>query len=304
MKKEITTFVVKHYGRTGLLIRKHSPELLIGTGVVALVGSTVLACKATLKAQDVIDEHERKLEKVKAAEQLGVAEEEYSKADRNRDIAVTYAHTGVSFIKLYGPSVTLGIFGIGCILGAHHIMKQRNLAAIAAYKLVEEGFAQYRKRVVEELGETKDRQFKTGVREVEITEPAYVDENGVKHKAEKKKIEVIDPGSKSVYARYFDENCKEFTNRSDYNLMRIKAQEDYFNNMLKIRGHVFLNEVYDSLGIERTKAGQIVGWVFGANGDNMIDFGIYSDSNKDFVNMKTPNCLLDFNVDGVVYDLI
>ncbi|MDD3229740.1 MAG: DUF6353 family protein [Oscillospiraceae bacterium] len=304
MKKEITTFVVKHYGRTGLLIRKHSPELLIGTGVVALVGSTVLACKATLKAQEVIDEHHRNLEKIEAAKALGVSEEEYSNAEKGRDLLVTYARTGVGFAKLYGPSVSLGILGIGCILGAHHIMKQRNLAAIAAYKLVEEGFAQYRKRVVEELGETKDRQFKTGVREVEVVEPAYVDENGVKHKAEKKTIEVIDPDHKSVYARYYDENCKEWTNRSDYNLMRIKAQEDYFNNMLKIRGHVFLNEIYDQLGMERTKAGQIVGWVFGAGGDNIIDFGIYAECNKDFVNMKTPNVLLDFNVDGVVYDLI
>lgn len=300
MKKEILTFVQRHYGRTGLLIKKHSPEILIGTGVVALVGSTVLACKATLKAQDVIDEHKEKIETIKEASQY----DNYDEADKGKDLAVTYAQTGFSFVKLYGPSVTLGVLGIGCILGAHHIMKQRNLAAIAAYKLLEQGFAEYRKRVVDELGETKDRQFRTGVREVEITEPAYVDENGVKHKAEKKKVEVIDPDHKSVYARYFDENCKEFTNRSDYNLMRIKAQEDYFNNMLRIRGHVFLNEVYDSLGIERSKAGQIVGWVLGAGGDNQIDFGIYSECNKDFVNMKTPNCLLDFNVDGVVYDLI
>jgi hypothetical protein len=300
MKKEIVTFVHKHYGRTGLLIKKHSPELLIGTGVVALVGSTVLACKATLKAQDIIDEHKSKVEVIKQASEYG----EYTESDKGKDLAVTYAQTGFDFVKLYGPSVSLGILGIGCILGAHHVMKQRNLAAIAAYKLVEEGFAQYRKRVVEELGETKDRQFKTGVREVEVVELAYTDENGVKHKAEKKTIEVIDPDHKSVYARYYDENCKEWTNRADINLMTIKARQDYFNDMLKIRGHVFLNEIYDQLGMDRTKAGQIVGWVFGADGDNIIDFGIYAECNKDFVNMKTPNCLLDFNVDGVVYDLI
>lgn len=300
MKKELVTFVHKHYGRTGLLIKKHSPELLIGTGVAALVGSTVLACKATLKAQDIIDAHKEKIETIKQAAEYG----EYTETDKGKDLAVTYAQTGFGFVKLYGPSVSLGILGVGCILGAHHIMKQRNLAAIAAYKLVEEGFAQYRKRVVEELGESKDHQFKTGVREVEVVEPAYVDENGVKHKAEKKTIEVIDPDHKSVYARYYDDKCKEWTNRADYNLMTIRARQDYFNDMLRIRGHVFLNEVYDQLGMERTKAGQIVGWVFGGDGDNKIDFGLYAECNKDFVNMKTPNCLLDFNVDGVVYDLI
>ena len=300
MKKEIVNFVYKHYGRTGLLIKKRSPEILIGGGILLIAGSTVMACQATLKAQNVIEDHKVSLDMIKEASEY----DNYSEADKGKDLAVVYTKTGFRFLKLYGPSVSLGILGVGCILGAHHIMKQRNLAAIAAYKLVEEGFNQYRKRVVEELGESKDRQFKTGVREVEVTEPAYVDEDGVKHKAEKKTVEVIDPDHKSVYARYYDQSCSQWTNRADYNLMTIKAREDYFNNMLKVRGHVFLNEIYDQLGMERTKAGQIVGWVFGEGGDNIIDFGIYADCNKDFINMKTPNALLDFNVDGVVYDLI
>ena len=91
--------------------------------------------------------------------------------------------------------------------------------------------------------------------------------------------------------------------------MFLRKQQEWANELLKSRGHVFLNEVYDMLGIPRTKSGQIVGWVYNSNdeySDNYIDFGVYDGGarSRAFVNGYEKAILLDFNVDGVIYDLI
>jgi hypothetical protein len=86
--------------------------------------------------------------------------------------------------------------------------------------------------------------------------------------------------------------------------MFLQCQQNYFNQQLKARGHVFLNEIYDAIGLERSKAGTIVGWVTDGNGDGYIDFGMFEDASRRFINGIEPSILLDFNVDGVIYDLI
>ena len=109
----------------------------------------------------------------------------------------------------------------------------------------------------------------------------------------------------SDYARFFDESSALWTKDSNHNLVFLRVQQTYVNDLLRRRGYVFLNEVYDMLGIPRTKAGQVVGWLYDEGStmsDNYIDFGIYSDRNKDFVNGLKNTALLDFNVDGCIID--
>lgn len=290
----VSTGLSKIGGRTALKLRQYSPEILMVTGIVGIVGSTILACRATLKVDDVLQEHTDKVEKIEHAF-TGFDREDYSADDHKRDLTVTYIQTGVDFVKLYGPSVSLGIASIGCIISAHGIMRKRNVALMAAYKAVEEGFAAYRKRVIEEHGEDADYMYRHGLRAEQVTE---VDENGKKVK----KTQIVkDPNGLSVYAKYYDEGCKQWSPTADYNLLFLKSQQDYHNEMLKARGHLFLNEVYDALGIERTKQGAVVGWVLG-EGDDFVDFGFSRD--VDFMNGRTNTALLDFNVDGVIYDLI
>lgn len=297
-------------GRTGLLVRKNSPEILLVVGITGMVASTVLACRATLKVEDVLDEHREKADKISACWQKvqdgEIEPEQYTDKDHKKDLTVTYVQTGVEFIKLYGPAVTLGVASIACIIGGHGIMKKRNLALVAAYKAVEEGFAAYRKRVVEEYGEDKDYMYKNGLRSETVVE-TEIGEDGKPHKVKKEKmVKEGDTNTLSVYARFFDESCANWTKTPEYNLMFLKSQQNYFNDMLKARGHVFLNEVYDALGMERSTAGAVVGWVVG-DGDNFVDFGIW-DGNRErsraFVNGNERSILLDFNVDGVIYDMI
>lgn len=285
-------------GRGGLVVKKYSPEILITVGVVGIVFSTVKACKAVTKAEAALDEAKEKLEKINEAKET-VALEHYTDTDYKKDLTIVYVQTGVNLIKVYGPSVLLGVASIGCILAAHGIMRQRNLALMAAYKAIETSYSNYRKRVVEEYGEKKDYDFKNGIRQEKIT----VVENG---KEVEKTVDIMDPNTKSIYSKFYDDGCKEWSKDPSYNLQYVTCQQNHANDLLHSRGHIFLNEVYDSLGIPRTKEGAVVGWVLDGEGDDFVDFGIYKgdQNSRDFVNGYERTILLDFNVQGVIYDLI
>ena len=288
-------------GRSLLLLKKHSPEILMGIGVIGTVVSTVMACKATLKAEGVIAEAKEKLEKVKRVNET-VDKEKYTELDYKKDLTVVYAQTAVDFIKLYGPSLVIGLSAIGCMLSAHGIMRKRNLAIIAAYKAVEESFAKYRKRIVEDWGIEKDFEYKNGIRHTLVNE---LDGEG-KPTEKINVVTTLDPNAYSQYARFFDEASTQWQKLPEYNQMFLKCQQNHANDLLHSRGHVFLNEIYDMIGVPRSKEGAVVGWVRGA-GDDFVDFGIFTNDNervRDFVNGYNRSILLDFNVDGVIYDLI
>lgn len=304
--------VTKSLGRGGLVLQKYSPEILMGVGIVGIVAGTVLACKATLKVNEVLEETQGDLDKIHKAHET-MDEEKYSQEDYQKDLVITYAKRGVSLIKLYGPSILIGAASVSCLLGSHVILSKRNIALVAAYKMIEEGFEGYRNRVRAELGEEKERAFRYGITETTDTEVS-IDAEGKKVK-NKVTVETVDPTSISPYARFFDETSIQWQKSPEANLFFLKSMENYANDLLRSRGHLFLNEVYDMIGVPRSKAGSIVGWVNGhrpefkdkAEGDNYVDFGIYDGKNGNahfFVNGYERSILLDFNVDGVIYDLL
>lgn len=285
--KLIATQVI---GRGGLLLQKYSPEILLGLGLVSGVTGTVLACKATLKVEAVLEESEKRVKAVPVEDK--------------QELTKVYIRNGVELVKLYGPAASFGVTSVACILTGHNIMQKRNMALIGAYKLVEKAFKEYRERVVEEYGEKIDRNLKYGIKQETVTE--IVEGEDGKKKKVKATIDVLDPNTLSQYSRFFDSSCPNWSKNPEYNLYFLKAQQNFANDMLRSRGHVFLNEVYESLGLPHTEAGAIVGWVLG-DGDNFIDFGIYDPDSlnaRDFVNGYENVILLDFNVDGVMYNLI
>lgn len=306
MKNEMMTI----FSKATLKIKKYSPEILAVAGVAGVITGTVLACKATLKVDDILLEHQEKLDELEAGiEKVEELKEktdgiDYTSEDQKRDALLIYLQTATEFVKVYWPAATVTVLGISCLLGSYGIVKKRNVALMAAYKLIDESFTNYRKRVVEQLGEEKDREFKFGEVEVEV-ESIETDKNGKEKKVTKKEKEYEDF---SQYAKFFDETCPDWHKNADLNLAFLKGQQNYVNDLLNIRGHVFLNEVYDQLGLPRTTPGSIVGWVKeNSTGDGYIDFGIFDGENelkRRFVNGYERSILLDFNVDGVIYDLI
>lgn len=299
--------LMKTYKKVELKAIKHSPEILAGVGVVGVVGSLVMACKATTKLSDVLEESKEQLDKIKEVAADPAYEEKYSQDDAKKDTTITYVQTAMKVTKLYAPSVILCASSLGCLLASNNILKKRNAALSAAYMTVDKSFKEYRKRVADRFGEEVEKEIRYNIKAEEITK---VDEDGNEVTETVKIMDgTDDPNSYSDYARFFDESCAAWQNDAEYNLTFLKAQQQYANDLLKAKGRLFLNEVYRMLGIDETKAGQVVGWVYNPDnptGDNFVDFGIYNmqrERVRAFVNGYEPNILLDFNVDGVIWDL-
>lgn len=333
MKKfEITKNMTRAFGKVGLTCKKYTPEALIIAGVVGVVTSAVMACKATTKVNDIIEEtkentHDLHLvataagleeatdefsnEEIRKIDVLSAKEDvkNYTAQDLKKDTTIIYAQTAVKFIKLYGPAVVLGALSITSILASNNILRKRNVALAAAYATVDKGFKEYRSRVVERFGKDIDRELKYNIKAKEIEETTKNAKG--KEKTVKKSIEVADVNEHSDYARFFDELCTGWKRDAEYNLMFLKHQQNYANEKLQKQGYLFLNDVYDMLGIPKTKAGQVVGWIYDEAHsdiyDNFVDFGIYdlyNEKARDFVNGREKSILLDFNVDGNILDLI
>lgn len=312
MKKlEIMNTVTRSLHRVGFKFKKHSPEILVGAGIVGVVGSTIMACKATTKLDEVLAEPKDKIEKIhELMENPDMVPEgkEYTEEDGKKDLTIMYTQSAVKVAKLYAPAVILGTISIAAILGGHHILRKRNFALAAAYATIDKGFKEYRGRVIERFGEELDKELKYNIKAKEIEE-TVVNEDGTETTV-KKTVNVANLGEYSDYAKFFDDGCTGWSKDPEFNLMFLKDQQRYANDLLKSKGHLFLNEVYDMLGIQRTQAGQIVGWIYDEKhpvGDNYVDFGIYNvynEANRNFVNGYERTILLDFNVDGDILNMI
>lgn len=310
-KTEIMAKATRMFHRTGLQIKKHSPEILLAGGVIGVVTSGVMACKATLKVNEVLEQPKHDIDVIHESTEQGVtpAGIPYSKEDGKKDLALVYVQTGVKLAKLYGPSVALGAFSIACIVGSHHIMNKRNAALAAAYATVDKGFKEYRGRVIERFGKELDRELRYNIKAKEVEEVVGTDENG-NEIVEKKTVQTYDPTAYSPYAIIFDDGNIGWEKDAELNKFFLLEMQEYATTLLRTRGHLFLNEVYDLLGAKRTKAGAQVGWVYDDKhpiGDNCVDFGIFDLHNPEkvrFVNGYERSIVLDFNVDGVIMDLI
>lgn len=293
--------------RIGFKIKKASPEILVVAGVAGIVTSAVMACKATTKAGAIKDELREGMGQINEVANNPKVQN-YTEEDKRKDTVIVYTQAAMKYIKLYGPSVLLGAASIVCVVCSHNILKKRNVALAAAYASIDKGFKEYRGRVIERFGEELDRELRYNVKAKEFEETT-TDTKG-KEKIAKTTVEVADPNTYSEYARFFDDGCNGWTKDAEYNLMFLKNTQNTANDLLKSRGHLFLNEVYDMLGIPRSKAGQVVGWIYDKDhpvGDNFVDFGMYNmniEKARDFVNGYERTILLDFNVDGPIMDMI
>jgi len=278
--KYIPKAVTKASGRALLKLKKNSPHILFGVGLAGVAGGTVLACRATLKLHDTLDEF--------------TSEVRENKDDASsKDMAYIYAKNSMSLVKLYAPAAVVGGVGILCLTGSHVQLTRRNNALTIAYAGLAKAYDEYRKRVREEVGEEREIELFHGV----DTQTMKLDGKTIEAK-------IVDPNKLSVYSRIFDEGNANYRKDAELNRIFLNCQQNYFNVLLQTRGHVFLNEVYDQLGFEHSKPGSIVGWKLGPEGDNYVNFGLYEAHSARFINGDERSIILDFNVDGVIFDKI
>jgi len=284
--KFIPNSVTRSVANKVLTTKKQSPHIFFAAGVIGIVGATVMACRATLKLDETLNDIQRDIEAIKPDEVTN------KNADYYKDVGYVYSKNLIRVGRLYGPSVALGAVSIAALTGSHVSLARRNTALSATAVTLAQAFDNYRVRVKAELGNERELDIYHSV------------ENKIISKVDGSKeiVKVADPNTWSPYARFFDEYSPYWEKNAELNRVYVNCQQNYFNHRLQAHGHVFLNEVYDTFGIKRTKAGQVVGWIIGKDGDNYIDFGMYACHNRDFINASERSILLDFNVDGVIYD--
>lgn len=287
--------------KTVMKLKKHSPEILVVAGIAGTVVSAVLACKATTKVAEILDETKGTLDTIHEGMETGAINgQEYTTEDGKKDTVVVYAQTGMKLAKLYAPAIILGTLSITSILASNNILRKRNVALGAAYAAIDKSFKEYRGRVIERFGEQVDTELKYGIKAKKFEEIEVDPETG-KEKKVKKTVMVADPNLQSDYAVYFDSKSRNYETNPDYNRMFLKAQQAFANDKLQTRGHLFLNEVLDDLDLPRTPAGQIVGWTKDGP-DGYVNFRIVEVERETEDGRHEPALLLDFNVEGNIWE--
>lgn len=294
-------------GSAGLELSKRSPQLLLVAGIGGFVATTVLASRATLKMDDILESTEVSLNTAKDLFEDKALQHrkgaEYTEEDYLKDRIYIYTNLVVDIGKAYAPAVIVGGVSIYCLTKSHSILSNRNTAIMAAYSALQKSYDEYRKRVRNAIGEEAERDLYFDARYETVVEQVPQEDGTVKEiEATQKRI---GPNAYSQYARFFDETCMNWEREPEYNYLFLRAKQSYANDKLRSRGHLFLNEVYEWLGIPHSREGAVVGWVLSDDGstDNFVDFGFMSGDTqrkRDFVNGNEGAILLDFNVDGPI----
>lgn len=303
---------------TKFALKKASPDILIGAGIAGVICSTVLACAATLKTAKEVKRTKDDLDIIKSDKENGqtylkptsdgdVRIVEYTEDMYKKDITKTYAKFTLEACKNYAPAVVVGAASITALISSHNILTKRYAAASSALALVDTAFKDYRKRVREDLGEEADRRYRYGI---ETEEREFIDDETQKRKTETVEVVNNDRIPYSGYARVFDDTNPNYAYDNDLNMFFLQDVENWANDLLRAKKHLFLNEVYRELGFEETPAGQLIGWTYNTkcpNGANEVDFGLRNIRDRQvraFINGHEDAIILDFNVDGNILELL
>lgn len=295
IQKFVPKVVSSTVGRQLLVGQKHSPTIMFATGVVGVVATAVLASKATLKVHDVLDEA---LVEMATVDSLAGEHEKYPEELARRDRTIIHVQTALKLAKLYAPTIGVGVLSIGLLTGSHVTLTRRNAGMVAAYGVMEKAFGEYRDRVAEKYGREEEERLYISTQEEQIKR---AEAGGGAHDPKK-------PWSASPYSALFGPDNPNWNPTPEYNLLFLKAQQNYLNDLLNARGHVFLNDVLDQLGMYRRPEAAVVGWLKGGAGDGYIDFGIFNDDMTErvyeWVIGREESVLLNFNPDGTIWDKI
>lgn len=227
--------VSKFFRNVSHAVSKRSPEILTGIAIAAGVTTVVLAVKATPKAMELIEEAEReKRDDLTDGGRIDVPEEE-CKLTKKEIVKAAW--------KPYIPAVITGVMSTACVLGSRSVSARRNAALATAYQLSETALAEYKNKVVETVGEVKEREMREEI---------------VKERVEKRPVqveEIFDTGKgETLFHDYY--SGRWF--RSSVNA--VEAAKNAVNANLNSYDYVSLNEFYDELGLPHIGLGNDLGW--------------------------------------------
>ncbi len=243
--------LAKLVSNTRQFANRHSPEILTGIGIAGMITTTVLAVRATPKALQLIEEKKNE-DWVDELSPLEVVKTAW---------------------KPYVPAAVTGVASVACLIGASSVNAKRNTALATAYKLSETALSEYREKVIETIGEKKEKTVRDKVAEERVK----------KNPVSKSEVIVTNNGTTLCFdpisARYFKSSID-----------KIKRAENELNKQMlhDISGYVSLNDFYDELGLDHTSVGDDLGW----NVDRLIDISFSSQLNDN----GEPSVVLDYLV--------
>lgn len=301
------TSITKFTAQSGQFVKAHTPEILAGVGVAGVITAGVLAARATLKLEGLVE----KLERARGRAHDRFADGLSDDKELKKELFVAQRDFVLGLVKLYGIPASIGAAGIGALLGGQGVLKKRNVALVGAYSSLDQAYREYRKRVVAAVGEEREAEIRLVPRDAETDFPEGSSETKDRALMSEEEQAIQALGA-SEYAVFFDKHTSpNWSPNPDTTMATLRSQERFANDRLVSRGYLFLNEVFEALGMEKTKAGQFVGWYYTdakmAEGDNYVDFGL-----NNFENVRRGaslfdeegHVLLDFNVDGLIIDKV
>ena len=309
----ITRVLGPKIGLAGLTVKNYTPEIYLAGALGAGVASAVMLAKAHKKSEEVFEDVAEDIERVheyvdesnavwdSAEDDIkSVSPGPFSKAEKQKMLVPLYMEATRRAAVLYGPAVLMGVASISLLMASHGTLRSRNRALMSALTLFERGFAEYRKRVVDELGEEADERFYYGAEARRIT-TLTKNKDGKSVKKKSTKNHIPEKPTPMIYSRVFDEANMNWSPDSDMSEYFLRAVQTQMNDTLYIQGYVMLNTVYRSLGFSESPEGAVVGWSKKVPGDDFISFGLGNDINQ---RAGDNRWILDFNVNGVVFERI
>jgi len=275
-----------------LKLNKNSPTIFVITGVVGLGTTAVMAAIATRKLDPILDEH--------AKQRIDISASAVDARDEQKKVVKLYADTAVELTKLYAPTIVVGTLSATSVLHGHRVLKGRHIATMAAYSGLMEQYQAYRDRVSETVGEDLERDIHNGAVGRWEEDPEHPGEAKMKAK--------FDKDQPANYLRpFFDEANQNWTRDPVANYLFLKGVQAHMNRKLQVNGYVFLSDVYAALDLPLVKEAIVTGWLYNGEGDGYIDFGFMTEQTPQatmFRNGAERTVRLNFNVDGVIWDLI
>lgn len=285
-------------------ISKHAPTILSVTASAGVIATGYLAWKAGTRFEDVEGrDWDRRKECLRNADTI--PDEDVPKIERKNRILFI-----LDTVRTVAPAAIVGAATITMIYFSNSISKKRLAAMGAAYATLQTAFDGYKRTMVEALGkESVDKILKPKLPNVGKSAEEILSSDNKSDAPNVSDAVVNSLKALSPYARIIaEESSTCWDPNEDYTSQNLAAVQLWANRRLERKGHLFLNEVFDQLGLSRTREGAVVGWLKNGEGDNYVSFGdfdasIYRVPSDDYTRVDS-NFIVDFNVDGVIWDRI
>lgn len=280
--------------------KRKSPEICVAGAIIFGAGALVMTFVAARKMDKALEEPKAIINTAKSKE----ISEKYTEEDKQHDITLGTVQLVWEGVKLFAPSALMALGSCACVLISHRKLSRRNAELAAANGILAKQVASLTKSLEDKVG--KDEAYRLKYEDkLEEVEETVMDENGeektVKVKKPKAGYEADDLG------RFFDEISSEWKKDPQYNFMTLRNIMFEFQERLKRDGVVFLNDIYERLGYEKTQAGYQYGWVYrkGVDPTTVISFGpVVGDREKEnqMVRENQRYIWLEFNCERIEWE--